>query len=56
MEALSWAIATGVGVGVTRLLAIRTAAVVWEAATDEPPPEAALEAGRELTDRSKIAG
>ena len=43
-EALSWAVATGVGVGVTRLLAIRTAAVAWEAATHEPPPEAALDA------------
>jgi hypothetical protein len=30
--------------GVSRLLAIRTAAVVWEAATHERPPEAALEA------------
>ena len=45
MEALSWAVATGVGIGVSRLLAIRTAAVVWEAATHEPPPEAALDAG-----------
>jgi hypothetical protein len=42
-EALSWAVATGVGIGVSRLLAIRTAAVVWEAATHEPPPEAALD-------------
>ena len=41
-EALSWAVATGVGMGVARLLAIRTAAVVWEAATHERPPEAAL--------------
>ena len=37
-QAMTWAIATGVGVGVTRLLAVRTAAVVWEAATHEPPP------------------
>jgi hypothetical protein len=37
-QALSWAIATGVGVGVTRLVAVRTAAVVWEATTHEPPP------------------
>ena len=44
IEALSWAVATGVGIGVARLLAIRTAAVVWEAATHEPPPEAALDA------------
>lgn len=41
-EALSWAVATGVGMGVTRLLAIRTAAVVWEAATHELPPEVVL--------------
>jgi hypothetical protein len=37
-EALSWAVATGVGMGVSRLLAIRTAAVVWEATTHERPP------------------
>ena len=43
-EALSWAVATGVGIGVSRLLAIRTAAVVWEAAAHEPPPDAALHA------------
>ena len=43
-EALSWAVATGVGMGVTRLLAIRTAAVVWETATHELPPEPALAA------------
>ena len=43
-DALSWAIATGVGVGVARLLAIRAAAVVWEATTHEPPPEPGLEA------------
>jgi hypothetical protein len=46
IEALSWAVATGVGIGVSRLVAIRTAAVVWEAATHEPPPEAALDAAR----------
>jgi hypothetical protein len=45
IEALSWAVATGVGIGVTRLLAIRTAAVVWEAATHEPPPEVAHDVG-----------
>jgi Protein of unknown function (DUF4235) len=43
-DALSWAIATGVGVGVARLLAIRAAAMVWEATTHEPPPEPGLEA------------
>ena len=37
-EALIWAIATGVGAGVTRLVAVRTAATVWEVATHEPPP------------------
>jgi len=42
VEALSWAIATGVGMGVTRLLAVRSAAAVWEAATHELPPEPAL--------------
>lgn len=36
--ALSWAVATGVGVGVARLVANRSAAAVWEAATDEVPP------------------
>jgi hypothetical protein len=43
-DALSWAIATGVGVGVARLLAIRTAARVWQATTHEKPPEPALSA------------
>jgi hypothetical protein len=38
-EALSWAVATGVGVGVARLLAMRSAAALWEAAVHEPPPE-----------------
>jgi hypothetical protein len=42
IDALSWAVATGVGAGVARLLAVRTAAVVWEAAAHEPPPEPAL--------------
>jgi hypothetical protein len=41
-EAVSWAIATGIGVGVARLLAVRTAAVLWEAAVHEPPPEPGL--------------
>jgi len=36
--ALTWAVAAGVGVAVARLVAIRSAARVWEAATDEPPP------------------
>ena len=42
-DALSWAVATGIGVGVARLLAIRTAAVVWEATIHERPPEPALD-------------
>lgn len=41
-DTLSWAIATGVGTGVARLLAIRSAAAVWEAAAHEPPPEPGL--------------
>jgi hypothetical protein len=44
VEALSWAVATGVGMGISRLLAVRTAAVVWEATTHEPPPDPALDA------------
>ena len=42
-DALSWAVATGVGAGVARLVAIRTAARMWEAATHELPPEPGLE-------------
>lgn len=42
-DALSWAIATGVGAGVARLVTIRTAATVWEAAIHEPPPDPGLE-------------
>jgi len=41
-DAMSWAIASGVGVGVARLLVIRAAAGVWEAAVHEPPPEPGL--------------
>lgn len=43
-EAVSWAMATGVGVGVARLLAVRTAALLWEAAVQAPPPEPGLDA------------
>jgi hypothetical protein len=43
VDALSWAIATGVGVGVARLLAIRSAAALWEVAVHEPPPEPGLD-------------
>ena len=42
VDALTWAVATGVGVGVARLMAVRTAAAVWEAAVHEPPPEPGL--------------
>lgn len=38
LPALSWAIATGVGIGVMRLIALRSAARVWEVATNAPPP------------------
>jgi hypothetical protein len=38
-SALTWAIAMGVGVGVSRLIAVRFAAEVWEAATHEEPPD-----------------
>jgi Protein of unknown function (DUF4235) len=41
-DALTWAIATGVGAGVARLVAIRTAARVWQATTHEVPPEPGL--------------
>jgi hypothetical protein len=43
-DALTWAIATGVGAGVARLVAIRAAARMWEATIHEPPPEPGLEA------------
>jgi hypothetical protein len=36
--ALTWAIASGVGIGVMRLLAARGAARGWEAVKHEPPP------------------
>jgi hypothetical protein len=38
LQAATWAIATGAGVGVARFLALRSAAKVWEVATHEPPP------------------
>ena len=43
VDALSWAVATGAGVGVARLLAIRSAATLWEVAAHEPPPEPGLD-------------
>lgn len=48
VDALSWAIATGVGAGVARLVAIRTAARVWEATIHEPPPDPGLESRIEI--------
>jgi hypothetical protein len=36
--ALIWAVALGVGAGVTRLVATRLASTAWELAADEPPP------------------
>jgi Protein of unknown function (DUF4235) len=41
-ESLSWAVATGVTVGVVRLLTVRAAACVWEAVVHELPPEPRL--------------
>jgi hypothetical protein len=41
-ESVSWAVATGIGVGVARLVALRTAAALWEAAVHAPPPEPGL--------------
>jgi hypothetical protein len=38
LPALSWAVATGVGVSVMNLVAQRSAATVWEAAMHETPP------------------
>jgi hypothetical protein len=37
-EGLQWAVASGVGVGVARLVSDRLAARGWEAATGHPPP------------------
>lgn len=37
-EAVAWAVAAGVGVGVARLVGSRLAATGWELATGESPP------------------
>ena len=37
-EALTWAVAIGVGAGVARVVAQRGAAAAWERATGDPPP------------------
>jgi hypothetical protein len=39
-QALTWAIATSVGIGVARVVAARGAAAVWEKTASEPPPVA----------------
>jgi len=39
--AMTWAIAVGVGVAVSRVVAVRLSARAWEAATHEAPPELA---------------
>lgn len=38
INAVTWAAATGIGLAVVRLLAMRGAARAWEATTHEPPP------------------
>ncbi len=38
--ALTWAVAMGIGVAVSRLIAVRLSARAWEATTHEAPPEA----------------
>jgi hypothetical protein len=40
-DALTWAIAVGVGAAVARVVAQRGAAAAWEHATGDPPPVAA---------------
>ena len=40
-DALTWAVALGVGAGVARVVAQRGAAAAWEVATGDPPPIAA---------------
>ena len=37
-EALTWAVALGAGVSVSRVVANRMSAAAWERATGEPPP------------------
>jgi hypothetical protein len=37
-DAIGWAIASGVGLGLARLFATRTAEALWERATHEAPP------------------
>ena len=37
-EAVAWAVASGIGAGVARLVSKRAAAGAWEKATGHPPP------------------
>lgn len=37
-ETIAWATAVGIGAGLARAVANRSASAVWEAATDETPP------------------
>ena len=53
-DALSWAVATGVGVGVPRLLAMRSAAALWEAAVHEPPPESGWTIPQRRSDPQRV--
>ncbi len=39
--ALTWAVAMGVGLAVSRVVAVRLSARAWEAATHEAPPQTA---------------
>jgi hypothetical protein len=38
LETVAWAAAVGIGAGVARAVANRSAAAVWEAATNDTPP------------------
>jgi len=38
VEAVTWATTVGIGAGIARVAANRSAAAVWEAATNETPP------------------
>jgi hypothetical protein len=37
--ALTWAVSMGIGIAVSRLIAVRLSAKAWEAATHEAPPD-----------------
>jgi hypothetical protein len=40
-SALTWAVATGVGIAVARVIAVRVSARAWQVATHEAPPASA---------------